>query len=110
MSNDPRLALELANLFTLLEKMDDARQYYEKVFRTYVPAQQNAWEEAFVFLCHEAHSGGGAEIALKLIEEATSMCSNSKTVSRWEHKMMEEAGLIRYKKNPRRLEPPLAQP
>lgn len=48
-SNDPRLALELANLFTLLEKMDDARQYYQKVFRTYIPAQQTAWEEAFVF-------------------------------------------------------------
>ena len=48
-SNDPRLALELANLFTLLEKMDDARQYYQKVFGTYIPAQQTAWEEAFVF-------------------------------------------------------------
>jgi hypothetical protein len=108
-SSDPRLALELANLFTLLDKMDDARQYYDKVFRMYNPAHLNVWEEAFVFLCHEALNGGGPEMAMDLIEEAKSMCGTSKIISRWEHKMMEEVGLIKYKKNPRRLEPPLAQ-
>lgn len=105
-SADTRLALELAKSFEMLGKHEAAKEYYQRIFAAYSLSRQEVWEEAVVFLCQERRDREGDRAALDLIKEAQRTCPTSKVISRFEHKLMEDLGLLKYKTG-RTLEPPV---
>jgi hypothetical protein len=99
----------------MLGKAEDAREYYRKIYENYSAARSDTWEEAVTFLCQELRNGPGDEEALEWLKEAQRICPGSKVVSRFEHKLMENLGLVKYKRTgqldaPRPLDPPLRSP
>lgn len=96
-SQDMRLALELAKTFSMLGKASLALEYSQKVFQNYSAKNRDHWEDAVVFICRDQRSNLGDEVALAFIRKALKLCPDSRVIARWEQKLMEALGLLDYK-------------
>jgi tetratricopeptide (TPR) repeat protein len=94
-SEDMRLAFELAKLLEMSDKADEAKEYYEKVFRTRSDEHQDIWEESALFLIKQAADNGAENTAHKLVREALRISPGSKALVRWERVLAQELGLLK---------------
>ena len=96
-SKDPRVASEIAKVFEVLGRVENALDYYEKVFQSSA-ASLDTWEEAFVFICRHIRENQSSKAALHFVQEAQRLRSQSNTVSRWERLLMDEEGKLHLKR------------
>jgi tetratricopeptide (TPR) repeat protein len=96
-SKDPRIAVEIAKILEMLNRSEDALDYYEKVLQN--PASGiDIWEQAFTFICRHLRESQSVNAALSFVREGQKLRPASSTVSRWERLLMEEAGKLHLKR------------